>query len=340
MNEKEHFKNLYFQLKIDIGKQPSSKLFFKKYVNSRRKLDKLFGREAWSKFVTYCGDTSHNFMTPKTSLYDILLQWGNLVRNSNMQFPTEADWNFNQCKPTIKAIRETHKIKWSELPYKFNECFCNDPDWNDVVKLIPQKNEKLIVIQPSLQPNAIGVPNIFLPPIISNLCELAISEDRHNEFEKKVNLVFQMLGFEIEEKGQGTGRNPDGIAKDNQNRYSIIIDSKERNKGLKFTTEDRQIIEYINKYRDILNKNGYKIIYFLIVSSSFETISKTGIENILKETNTITSFITAKQLLILLAKKIEFPMLFDLKEMQKLFVEPGEISDEKINKFLSKIKRR
>jgi hypothetical protein len=61
-------------------------------------------------------------------------------------------------------------------------------------------------------------------PVLHDFNDLSINKESSREFEKKVNLVFKMLGFEVDELGQGSGRNPDGIAKENQFRYAIIID--------------------------------------------------------------------------------------------------------------------
>ena len=82
-----------------------------------------------------------------------------------------------------------------------------------------------------------------------------------------------MLGFDVTDYGQGTGRNPDGLAKENQHRYAILIDAKARKDGYKLGTEDRKFIEYIKTFSEPLKKNGFTNIYFLIVSSNFDSIS-------------------------------------------------------------------
>lgn len=143
-----------------------------------------------------------------------------------------------------------------------------------------------------------------------------------------------MLGFEVTEYGQGTGRKPDGIAKDNQNRYAILIDAKSRKDSYKMGTEDRKFIEYIKTFSDSLIKSGFSKRYFIIVSSKFDSLPKKAIENIKIETQVPVTFITAKLLLKVLANKIKEPRLFDLNKFQKLLVEDGEISEKKIHDFL------
>jgi hypothetical protein len=144
-----------------------------------------------------------------------------------------------------------------------------------------------------------------------------------------------MLGFEVTDYGQGTGRNPDGIAKENQNRYAILIDAKSRKDKYKIGTEDRKFIEYIKTFSDPLRKSGFKNIYFLIVSSSFDIVSTTAIKNIKVETQVTTTFLTSRLLLKLLSSKIRTPRLFDLKKFQELLIEDGEITEKRIDKFIA-----
>ena len=82
-----------------------------------------------------------------------------------------------------------------------------------------------------------------------------------------------MFGFDVTDYGQGTGRNPDGLAKENQHRYAILIDAKARKDVYKLGTEDRKFIEYIKTFSEPLRKSGFTNIYFLIVSSNFDSIS-------------------------------------------------------------------
>lgn len=337
MNDKEYYKKLYFQLRDKLGRKPSSPDFYKTYNIHSRSLGTVFGSNPFTKLTRECGDIPNIFRKPKTPLEDILKQWGNLARDLK-KIPTGYDWGYKKYRPSVQGICQSHKLKWSDIPNKFLEYAFAKPEWEDVIKLIPYKKEVTTETSTITPVRLDDKYYNYLPPIVCDLNELSVSEEQHNEFEKRVNLIFQMLGFEVEEYGQGTGRNPDGIAKDNQNHYAIIIDSKARSKGFKLGTEDRPIIEYIKKFKAILNRNGFQTIYFLIVSSSFENASNTSINNIKIETNTTTSFITANQLLKILAKKIESPRLFDLKEFQGLLIESVEITTERIDRFLSKIK--
>lgn len=312
MSDKEYYKKLYIQLRNKLGKQPSSKVFYKEFNIDEKKLGKAFGSNAFSKLVSECGDTPNTFKKPKIPLEDILTQWGNLARELK-KIPVNADWAYYNCKPTVDGIRKSYRLKWKDIPDKFLEYASDKPEWDDIVCIIPKRKYVKTEISNTITRKLTEEHYKYLPQIVHNLDELSISEERHYEFEKKVNLVFQMLGFEVDEYEQGTGRNPDGIVKDNPNRYAIIIDAKSRSNGYKLGTDDRQIIEYINKFKGKLDREGFHKIYFLIVSSRFETTSFNSINNIKLETNTITSLIPSNLLLKILAKKIELPRLFDLK---------------------------
>ena len=178
----------------------------------------------------------------------------------------------------------------------------------------------------------------FIPPIVQDLVDLSVNEEKAREFEKSVNLVFQMLGFEVTDYGQGTGRNPDGVAKENQFRYAILIDAKSRKENYKIGTEDRKFIEYIKTFSEPLKKSGFTNIYFLIVSSGFDSVAPTAIKNIKVETQVTTTLLTSRLLLKILSNKVQNPRLFDLKKFQELLIEDGEITEKRIDKFISSLK--
>jgi hypothetical protein len=133
---KKYIITQYKKLKKHLGKSPSSSVFLKETGIHKRHLEKFFGSNAFSKLVSECGDVPQTFSKPKSSLTDILIQWGNLARTLN-KLPTTADWSFHNCTPTSDGIARSHKIKWKDLQEKFLEQFSNDNDWSDVIELIP-----------------------------------------------------------------------------------------------------------------------------------------------------------------------------------------------------------
>lgn len=332
---KEYIINEYKKLKAHLGQPPSSKVFYAETGIHKRHMDKIFGSNSYSQLVSECGDTPQGFFKPKSDLEEILTQWGNLTRTIG-KLPTSADWSFNNCKPTTDGITRSHNLKWAYMPYKFLEYFSTDLSWKDVVALIPVRSENGYSISKST-PKIDGLPFEllkFIPPVVQDLVDLSINEEKSREFEQSVNLVFKMLGFDVSEYGQGTGRKPDGVAKENQHRYAILIDAKSRKDNYKIGTEDRKFIEYIKTFSEPLLKGGFTNIYFLIVSSGFDSVSATAIKNIKLETQVATTLLTSTQLLKLLSSKIQTPRLFDLKKFQELLIEDGEITEKKIDKFI------
>ena len=336
---KEDIINEYKKLKEHLGSSPSSKTFYDQTGINKRHVEKLFGSDSYSKIVRECGDIPRAFFQQKSDINEILILWGKLARIM-AKLPTQADWSFHNYKPTPDAIRKSHNLKWADFPYKFLELYSDKAEWKDVIALIPNRSVNTTSISKEI-PKIDGLTYEtlkFIPPIVQDLVEYSGDKEKSLEFEKGVNLVFQMLGFEVTDYGQGTGRNPDGIAKSSQHGYAILIDAKSRIDNYKIGTEDRKFIEYIKTFSDPLKKSGFKNIYLLIVSSRFDSVSATSIKNIKLETQVATTLLTSKLLLKILASKIRTPRLFELKKFQELLIEDGEITEKRIDKFISGMK--
>ena len=80
-----------------------------------------------------------------------------------------------------------------------------------------------------------------MPPIVSDLSQLAKNNETEwskergvkaeKAFETKLSYIFTLLGYDVTELGQGTGREPDGIARSSQAQngyYAIVYDAKAR----------------------------------------------------------------------------------------------------------------
>lgn len=335
-HSQEELINLYKELREHLGHQPSFKEFCSESGVQRYAIESAFGSGAFSKLVTASGDMPQSFRKEKANLDDVFIQYGNLVRKLD-KLPFALDWNFHKCKPKTGGLYEHHGIKWSEMPYKFLEFASSNPEWQDVVDIIPQK-EQTVVSKNNFENRVTFESQKFLPPIVHDFISLSKDDKQSLEFEKRTNLIFQMLGFDVDEFGQGTGRNPDGVAKASQYQYAILLDAKARKESYSMGTEDRKFIEYIKKHTPILAKTGHGIVYFLIVSSSFDSDFEKARANIKIETNVVTSLISAKSLLKILSKKIEHPLHFDLKKFQELFLYGGLVDDKKVDKFVQSMK--
>lgn len=86
------------------------------------------------------------------------------------------------------------------------------------------------------------LPSSYIPPIVSILPDLvrrteqmvALAEQNgttvESLFENRLAVCFRILGYNVEDLGQGTGRNPDGIFtyRGNDSSYAVIYDAKTR----------------------------------------------------------------------------------------------------------------
>jgi len=175
----------------------------------------------------------------------------------------------------------------------------------------------------------------YVPPIVQQFVDLSLGEGASLDFERQVIEVFRMLGFQVDELGQGKGREPDGIAYRRESNYAILFDAKSSKSGYTVGTDDRTIIEYIRRNERELRREGYSNLYYTIVSSSFKGTSKASIDRVRAETG-IKSLVlmTSKQALRLLSARIENPYVFDLERFGSLLLDSGELPEGSVEEFL------
>ncbi len=325
---KEDMINEYKNLKERIKEAPFYRTFYAETNISVHEIQMYFNN--WTNFVRECGDEP--FKKGQIDINEIIAQWGYLVRKTG-KLPTSNDWRINKYSPTTERIRSTFDLNWSDLPYKFLEIYSEKSEWSDVVALINDYHTKSLAETAGIEKTMFN-NSISVPPSVQNLLELSVSRERGKEFEKGVNHIFQMLGFEVTEYGGNIDRNPDGIAKKKQEEYAIVINSKSRKKSYKIVTKIREHVGYIKKFYKPLKDDGYRAVYLVVVSNTFDTFSEMGVEQILSETQVKTTLLPAHLLLNLLIRKIENPASFDFKKFQKLLIEGGEITEAKLNKFM------
>jgi hypothetical protein len=149
----------------------------------------------------------------------------------------------------------------------------------------------------------------YLIPKVSRLIELGSDNAKSasakgSDYEKMVGEVFKLLGFEVDIFGQGTGRNPDAIAKFREEHTAFIIDAKAYNDGYAMGRDDRAIREYIANCCPQLRKEGFTKIGFIIVSNSFKTDLKDFANDITWNTEVKRfALLTSEALLYYLAYK-------------------------------------
>jgi hypothetical protein len=333
--DKEFIKEEYLKSKAILGRQPGSKEFYKLTGISEYQVIQHFHK--YTSLVNEMGDIQKSFGEKYYNKEDYWDSYGNLTRQLN-RIPSSSDWLFYKCKPLKTSFLKKFGKNWTDMSHLFFDYAVNNSEWNDIIHLFAN-NKPTDTIQTNQKSYSLESKySQFIPPILNNFLSLSIQEGSSNEFEKQVNLIFQMLGFETTYFGQGTGRNPDSIAKATQYNYAVLVDAKARKDAYQIGTEDRKFIEYIKTHTSNLNKTGHGIIYFLIVSSEFSTVTENSIRNIVKETNVVTTLIKASTLSKLLAKKIEYPSILNLEILKELFITPGVITDNQVDKFLFRLK--
>ncbi|HAZ07373.1 MAG TPA: hypothetical protein DCZ01_02370 [Elusimicrobia bacterium] len=174
----------------------------------------------------------------------------------------------------------------------------------------------------------------FVPPRLADLLTLSRGEGSATDFEDRVALAFQVLGFEVTKLGQGTGRNPDGIAYCREHNYAILFDAKGYKDGYGIGVDDRNVIEYIKTHERDLRKQGYANFYFCFVSATFRGDGKANTDRIRRETGTKSVvLLSAESLLQLVARKIERPRDFELGDFQDLLLDSGELGSDRLEAF-------
>jgi hypothetical protein len=193
----------------------------------------------------------------------------------------------------------------------------------------------------------IDVEKPYLPPVVADLDEVAagtdeavnryapVDTDLANIFERKCGILFEMLGFDTEVLGQGSGRNPDGIAVAVRNDYAVIYDAKKRQDGYRIGRDDRTIREYIETYTRRLRDQGKRHIYFAIVSSSFRDTEESTLRDLRTNTD-IDNIVLLKAYVLqeLLRMRLEEPYL-NLDDVEWVFGNrPGEIQSEELENIV------
>ena len=184
------------------------------------------------------------------------------------------------------------------------------------------------------------IPDSYIPPIVSILPDLAENTDSIQDlvegtgqsveglFENRLARAFQMLGFEVNEMGQGSGRNPDGIAKDHLHNYAIIYDAKSRRDGYNIgTTDERQFQDYINREVPSLRSQGFRNLYFAVISGEFTDEGRDAIRTLKISTDIQeVRLIESEALLALLEQRLRDPS-FNLG--------PGDIGGPGVQDFFA-----
>lgn len=281
----------------------------------------------YSKWPVYYGSTKK-----------VLLSLG--VRLDTLESYGKEYLEFLKVMNEIRKLYEAEGHKEEKFPYWFIEHVL----WHQFIKLgtqiqdLPVQDGKKV--KSRIVPGSMGE---WIPDIVKDLNELSLNKDTEwskrmglkpeKAFETKLRYGFTLLGYETKELGQGTGREPDGIALSigvHDGDYAIVYDAKARENGFSIGTGDREVYEYIQKKREELRRHRINKTYFVIVSSEFNEAANIGsIREIYRKTQVPVILLKAIDLLFIIDTKLQ-NVEIDHARLEYLFLDTGLISREKI----------
>lgn len=252
---------------------------------------------------------------------------------------------------TISQIKELYE-KEGDMKVEHPLWFIEHVLWNQFIKNKPVEETKevknVISTRKVISAKKNSSAGEWIPPIVTDIEELSNNKETdwsksrglkaEKAFETKLRLAFTLLGYETRELGQGTGRQPDGIAVStgvDDGDYAIIYDAKAREGKYSVGTNDREILEYIKKKTEELKRARINRTYFVVISSEFDDNSSSL--NLLKEvyrkTRVPITLLKASDLLFIIETKLE-NIYINHGQLEHLFLETGLLTREKISDIL------
>ena len=280
------------------------------------------------------------FYTSLTDKLDELGIW--------QEFDKQADaYNYFFCVMNeIKLFLEKHTNK-NLHHWDVEHCFWKDN--TDAGTVSPARTEKLLQSKPlKLVESTNIVSNSrshliddYIPPIVKDLIESGwlkgdTKATKGVSYERKVGTTFRMLDFDVNQLGQGKGREPDGVITCRQDNTAFIFDAKVRENGYSIGVDDRAIKEYIETHYSILEKQGYKRVGFLVLSSQFngnpsEIIKELTLDTPIKR----VALVTSEALLHLLAYKLSSGV--STSEISKFLLQDGILTANDVDEAFADV---
>lgn len=263
--------------------------------------------------------------------------------------PGEEYKEFFEIITEICALFVANGRKDEKFPYWFVEHVI----WTQFVKMQESVAEPEQQAAPAARPQPVARGAVasssvleWVPPIIQDLndlahnCETAWSVAKgvrpEKAFETKLRYAFTILGYETTELGQGTGREPDGVALSRDVRdsgdYAIVYDAKARQDYFNLGTGDREIYEYVQKKKEELRRQKrINKLYFVIISSDFgdPNAMTSAIRDIYRRTQVPVLLLKAADLLFIVEARLQDSEM-DHVRLEELFLENGLITRDKI----------
>lgn len=245
----------------------------------------------WSQAVAEAGLPPNSF-SQALSEEQFLRPLAELTREKN-GFPTQAELTYahrhNENFPSVAGFTKRFGLK-EALMAALREWVNRHEEFLDILQLLDEPAPtaplpKLSGPVASWTTSKAGaapevLPVSLVPPVVACLADLATNSafvatvrvrgvNADLEFERRTGIAFRLLGLEVQQLGQGAGREPDGLATCQEHGWAIVYDAKLRQGDYRIGTEDRKFKEYLEKHQAPLARRGLRRIYFAVVSGTF-----------------------------------------------------------------------
>lgn len=173
----------------------------------------------------------------------------------------------------------------------------------------------------------------LLPPAVALLRGLAVRDtatlaqvDHRGlnpdlEFERRTGLAFKLLGLDVCQLGQGTGRQADGVARCPEHGWALVYDAKLREGTYRMGTEDRKFREYVERHQVELQRAGIPKMYFAVVSGEFHERDLEKAHEVVRLTSAKSCvLLTVDALLALVERRLRDPRNFDFAWLERLLI--------------------
>lgn len=265
-------------------------------------------------------------------LASLTRQIGRFPTNNHIRVATKAHSGF----PSLTTMSRLGSQR--DRQQKLSEWCSQRTDYSDVAAILqelPTFEEREDIVSDGTDVANESLSESFIPPVIASLPRLASNDSAfieacrernrslNSEFERRVRIAFVMLGFEVEELGQGRGAVADGIAKFPERQWAVIYDAKVRGSGYRLLTEDRRKFrDYVAVHEQDLTREGIRRIYFAVVSSGFSARDLDRARAVRSGSDARSCvLVEASALTALVEKRIMKPRHSSLDAMETLFEE-------------------
>lgn len=288
------------RLNQNLGKPPGRAVFFRESGFTDNDILRF-----WPSFtvaVSEAGLTPNRFNSPLPE--DTLLRvLADAVRELGA-FPTFRAFRHYLLSHPGTPSHTTYDGRYRTQAMMFDRLqawIADREDYSDVRELllstVPKAPRAPFIAKVRDSTTSVTLSDSYVPPVIASLAALAVGDpemvaavkalgkSEETEFERRVGIAFGMMGLEVKQLGQGTGRKADGIAKSVRGHWAIIYDAKLRRAGFRLETEDRKFREYIERHGSELRNEGIERFYFAVVSSSFRESDLDSARAVVRATN-------------------------------------------------------